>query len=283
MKSIWSGSLSFGLVNIPVRVYPASEERSLEFDMLHKKDLSPIRYARICKLDGQEIPYNEIVKGFEYEKGEYVVINDEDFKTANARKTKTIDIQNFTFIDTIDPIFFEKPYFLEPDKKADKAYSLLREALGKSKKVAVAKYVFRNKEHIGVVKSFNNLLILIQMRYFSEVRSPDELSLPAEKTTAKEIDVALTLIEQLTEPFQPEKYHDTFTEEIETIIEAKLQGKKPARKTKEPVYTRASDLMELLKESVQKSLQDTVTQKKAKAPHTIKSPTKRKVATKRKR
>jgi DNA end-binding protein Ku len=265
MRPIWSGALSFGLVNIPIRVYSGSEEHQLEFDMLHKQDLSPIRYARICKLDGEEIPYQDIVKGFEYEKGEYIVIDEEDFKRANAQKTKTIDIKSFTFIESVDPIFYTKPYYLEPDKRASKAYSLLRDALKKSQKVAVATFVFRNKEHVGIVRPFENILILNQMRYQTEIRPFEELNIPEEKKDAKEVEIALALIEQLTEEFQPEKYRDTFTEEIASVIEAKLKGKKPARKGKEPVYTQANDLMRLLKKSVQTSLK-TPTKKKERHP-----------------
>src|SRR6185503_6803195 len=148
MKSIWNGALSFGLVNIPVSIYSAIEEHHFDFDMLHKKDLSPIRYARICTLDGQEVPYNEIVKGYEYEKGSYLVIEDKDFHDAQTENTKTIDIQHFTSLDTIDPVFFDKTYYIEPEKKAGKAYALLLEGLKRSNQVAIAKYTFRNRQHI---------------------------------------------------------------------------------------------------------------------------------------
>lgn len=279
MRSIWKGALSFGLVNIPVQVYVATEEHPIEFDMLHEKDLSPIRYAKICKEEETEIPYEEVVKGYEFEKGEYIVIDEKDFELANARKTKTIDIQNFVFLDEVDPIYFEKPYYLEPDKKAEKAYGLLREALKKSKKVAVANFVFRNKEHIGIVRPYQNLLTLNQMRYKSSIRPFKSLEIPKEsKFAPKEMEVALKLIDQLSTPFRIDKYKDTYTEELSEIIAAKMKGKKVKPKGKAPKYTPTSDLMHLLKQSVEKSLEETPSKKPT---HVIKSPrTKRK--TKRK-
>ncbi len=256
MRSIWNGALSFGLINIPVRVYPAAEEHALDFDMLHKKDLSPIRYARICKLDGKEVPYKDIIKGFEYEKGEYVIVDEKDFKAANAKKTSVIDIQHFTPLDAVDPIYFEKPYYLEPEKKGGgKAYQLLREALKKSKKSAIANYVFRNREHIGIITPSEEVLLLLQLRYAFDIRSYEELTLPKDKIAPKEIDMALMLIDKLTQPFEPKKYHDTYTEELMGVIEQKLQGKKPSIKAPKvrPVHE-ARDLMGLLQESLSKSL-----------------------------
>ena len=159
MRSIWSGALSFGLINIPVRLYSGTEEHALSFDLLHKKDLSPIRYARICKEDGKEIPYQDIVKGYEYQKGEYVVVTEEDFKAVDMEKTNAIEIVQFTPKSEIDAIFYEKPYFLEPGKGADKPYALLRETLQRSKKVGVVKFVFRNREHLGIIEPYGNAII----------------------------------------------------------------------------------------------------------------------------
>lgn len=273
MRSIWKGALSFGLINIPINVYSASEENALSFDMLHKKDLSPIRYARICKLDGKEIPYNEIVKGYEFEKGEYVVVDEQDFEAANAKKTKTIDIQCFVDMSEIDSIYFSKPYYLEPDKKAQKAYQLLKEALKKSKKVAIANFVFRNKEHIGAVIAYEDILILHQLRYATELRSYESLDVSkSEKFTKQEMEMALKLVDQLSVRFDIKKYKDTYTEELVAAIEDKVRGKKPAKKTKEPQYTSSRDLMHQLKQSLEGSLKQTSTKKSA---HVVKSPTKR--------
>lgn len=281
MKSIWRGSIAFGLVNIPINVYPATEEHTLEFHMLHKKDLSPIRFARICKADNEEVPFSEIVKGFEYEKGEYVVIDEEDFKKADVKKTSTIEIQHFTDIDQIDPIYFEKPYFLEPDKKAGKAYKLLHEALLKSKKIAIANFVFRNREHIGAILPFQGGLQLIQMRYHVEIRPFEALEMTKEKITAAELQMALSIIEQLSKSFEPEKFHDTYMESLMGVIQQKLHGKKRVRAPKEAkISYEARDLMHLLQESMKKAISNT-NHKKEKI-HLRETTTKRK-QTKRKR
>lgn len=257
MKAIWKGSVGFGLVNIPINVYPASEEHALEFHMLHKKDLSPIRFARICRDEEKEVPYSDIVKGFEYEKGQYIVVDDEDFKTADAKKTSTIEIQHFTDSSEIDPIYYEKPYFLEPDKKSGKAYKLLSEALTRSKKVAIANFVFRNREHIGAIIPLKEGLLLIQMRYHVEIRPFEKLELSKEKISAPELKMAMTFIEQLTKPFEPEKHHDTYVELLMDVIEQKLHGKKKSVKAKkEKASYEARDLMHLLQQSLTKAVDE---------------------------
>lgn len=255
MRAIWTGALSFGLINIPVRLYSATAtEERISFDMLHKKDLSPIRYARVCKSDGHEIPYNEIVKGYEYQKGDYVVLSDEDFKKASPRKTKTIDILDFAKETEIDTIFYEKPYFLEPDKGAEKAYALLREALKKSKKIGVASFVLRNKEHLAAIKPYGKAILLNQLRFQEELRKPEGLNLPdSSKARGKEIEMALALIDQLSEPFKPAEYKDTYQKELKKIIEAKAKGKKIQVKDEEPESsTEVVDLVAMLKASLKK-------------------------------
>lgn len=254
MRPIWSGALSFGLVNIPVRAYSAIDAIGLNFDMLHKKDLSPIRYARICREDGKEVPYEDIVKGYEIAKGEYVVLTDEDFKKANIKKTKTIEIVDFAELTSIDPLLFEKPYFLEPDKGGDRAYALLREALKRSGKVGIATFVFRNREHLGAVLVHENIIVLNQLRYQSEIRQPEGLALP-EKTAAREreMTMALQLIEQLTEPFKPEVYKDNYAEELMELIHRKAKGKAPRARGKAPRLTATGDLVHILKESLRSS------------------------------
>ncbi len=254
MRAIWTGAISFGLINIPIRLYSATAtEEKIQFDMLHKKDLSPIRFARVCRSDGHEIPYDQIVKGYEYQKGDYIVLTDEDFKAAAPRKTKSIDILDFVKENEIDPIFYEKPYFLEPDKGAAKAYALLREALKKSKKVGVASFVLRNKEHLAVVKPYGKAIVLNQLRFNEELRNPEGLDLPeSSQARTKEIDMALALIEQLSEPFNPEDYKDTYKQEIKKVIEAKAKGKKIKAKEKEPEPTDVVDLVAMLKASLKK-------------------------------
>lgn len=254
MRAIWTGSLSFGLINIPVRLYSGSEDRGgIDLRMLHKDDLSPIRYAKVCRRDGQEVPLEDIVKGYEYQEGDFIVLSDGDLKKADSRRSKTIDIQEFTDENELDVRYFEKPYYLEPDKNAEKPYALLREALVKSKKIAVAKFVLRNREHLAAIKPVGRALILNQLRFPTDLREPRQLDLPDAKAASKaEIDMALKLIDQLTAPFIPEDYKDTYTEELEEMIAQKLKGKKVEIKTDEPKSTPAKDLMAALKESLEK-------------------------------
>lgn len=259
MRAIWSGSLSFGLVNIPVRLYSGTNDRGgISFDLLRKNDLSPINYVRIARKDGKEVPYEDIVKGYEYKKGDYVVFTEEDFKKVDRKKTKTIDIQDFVKEQEIDPIYFEKPYFIEPEKGAGKPYALLRDAIKKSKKVAVAKFVLRNREHLGIIMPEGDLLVLEQLRFSDELRAPNGLELPSKNTkaSAKEIDMALALINQLTEGFNPKEYKDEYSAELKEMIEAKAKGKKPKlRGGKTPKNTEVDQLMAALKKSLQEHKQ----------------------------
>lgn len=251
MRSIWSGTISFGLLNVSVKLYSATEDHALSFDLLHKTDLSPIRYARICLADGKEIPYKDIVKGYEYQKGEYVVIDEEEFKKVDKEKTGTIQVLHFASSSEIDSIYFEKPYFLEPGKGAGKAYSLLVEALAASDKVAVVKFVIRNKEHLGVLKPHNRCLVLDQLRFQSEIRDMEELKLPKGEVDKKEIDMALKLIKQLTAKFDPKKYHDDFTEELKEVIDKKIKGIPLTKKKSSPKVSKVHDITSLLKASLE--------------------------------
>ncbi|MBA3900767.1 MAG: Ku protein [Bacteroidetes bacterium] len=253
MRAIWSGAINFGLVNIPVKVYSATNQHRLDLDMLDKKDHSRIRYARISTGSEKEIPFEDIVKGYKVG-DEYVVVEKEDFEKVSPEKSKTIDIVDFIEEDDIDSMYYEKPYFLEPDKTAARPYALLRDALKKSKKVGIAIFVFRNKQHIGVIKPSGNALILNQIRYADELRSPDELNLPGEQAVkGKEIEMALALIEQSTSDFDPSQYKDEYTAELLKLIEQKAQGKTvKSPKTKIQKPTKPDDLMELLKASLQK-------------------------------
>ncbi|HEU0051323.1 MAG TPA: Ku protein [Patescibacteria group bacterium] len=254
MRAIWTGAISFGLVNIPVRLYSAAEDRELKFHLLHAKNFAPIRYARISKATGEEVPYEEIVKGYEYQKGDYVVMSDEDFKKADVRKTKTIDIQAFVDEQEIDPIYFAKPYYLEPDKGAAKPYALLREALAQSKKVAVASFVLRNREHLAVLKPVGNVIVLDQLRYASEIRPSEDLEVPAAaEAPKKEVNMALKLVEQLTEHFNPKAFKDTYTSELKQMIEKKARGKTVRVKGEEPEPTRVPDLMAVLEKSLRQA------------------------------
>lgn len=254
MRSIWSGSISFGLVNIPIKLYSASKERKISFNLLHKEDFSPIRFARVCRADGQEIPYEDIVKGYQYQKGDYIVLEEEDFEKVDQKKTKSIEISGFVDLDEIDPIYFEKPYFLEPTKGAEKAYVLLREALKKTQKVGLGKFVLRNKEHLAVVKPFQQGIILNQLRFQDELSNISGLNMPEKaKVAEKEIDLAIALIEQLSQSFQPEQYTDTYTQDLEELIQEKVEGKVPAVKGKAPEPTPVKDLMTVLKQSLEQA------------------------------
>lgn len=252
MRPIWTGSISFGLVNIPVRMYSAAEPREgIDLDMLHKEDHAPIRYARICRKDGQEIPWNDIVKGYEYREGDYVVLSQKELDNLDVKKSKTVDILQFVEEADIDIRYFEKPYYLEAVKGGEKAYALLRAALQQSKKLALASFVIHQREHVGVVKPFGRVLVLNQMRYPHDLREPKELQLPTEHdVTNKEIEMALKLIKQETKPFIAEDLRDTYTEELEEMIKAKTKGKKPVKPNKTPEKTNSKDLMGALKASL---------------------------------
>jgi DNA end-binding protein Ku len=255
MKSIWTGSLSFGLINIPIKLYSASEERSLSFKLFDKHGNCPISYVKVCRSNHKEVPYDDIVKGYEYEKGDYVILDEADFKKASPKKTELIEIIQFSDQSDIDPIYFEKPYYIEPDKKASKAYALLRDALAETKKVAIARFVLRNKEYIAAVKPEKDLLILNQLRYEDEIRKNEEIKAPkGSPYTEEELKVALSLIRHLDKKFDPKKFHDTYTEELEEIIKAKAKGKtvKVSSEKAPPVTTDMKDLMKLLKESLEK-------------------------------
>lgn len=252
MKAIWKGAISFGLINIPVNIYNAAVDRELKFVLLHKKDLSQIRYAKICKSEEKEIPYSEIVKGYELEDGKYVVLTEEDFASVNIEKSKTIEIQEFTEEDAIDTIYYEKLYYLEPGKNAGKAYHLFLEALRKSKKVAVAKFVLRNHVRVAIIKPYNNMLILNQIRLQDEIL-PFELSEKSiHKISEKEVNLAIKLIDQLTGKFTPEEYKDNYVEELKALIDKKSKGGKIIKKGQEPQTTKVHDIMSLLKESLEK-------------------------------
>ncbi|HEX4840522.1 MAG TPA: Ku protein [Rhabdochlamydiaceae bacterium] len=250
MRSIWKGAISFGLIHIPVRLYSACKERELKFKLLHKKDLSEIRYARICKADGKEVPWEEVVKGYEYRKGDYVVLTEDDFEKASPKRMKTIEIVDFTGEEEIDPMFYETPYYLEPEKGSSKAYQILREALRRSKKVAIGKYVLRQHEHLGVIKAHGDILVLNQLRYNSEILSSKGLDIPKDGPLVKsEVDMALLLIEELSKPFRASHYSDTYSDEVKRVIASRARGKKIKReKSKAP---KVHDLMGLLKESLE--------------------------------
>ncbi len=252
MHALWSGSISFGLVNIPVRLYSGvNPHEGIDLDMLHKDDHAPIRYARICRKDGEEIPWNDIVKGYEYRDGDYVVLTKSDMDKLDTKKTETIDIQHFVDDSEIDVRYYEHPYYLEPVKGGEKAYALLRAALEQSDKVGIATFVLRQREHMGVIKPVGKALVLNQMRFPTDLREATDLKFPSEDSVkADEVKLALKFVSQETKHFVPEDHHDTYTEELEDMIEAKTKGKKPKKHAAKSPDTSAKDLMSTLKASL---------------------------------
>jgi DNA end-binding protein Ku len=253
MRSIWSGAISFGLVNIPVKLNSAIEAgNELDFDMLSKKDLAPIRYARIDTKTDKEVPWKDIVKGYQYAKGKYVVVTDEDFANASPEKSKTIDIVQFVKEEEIDPIYYEKPYYLTPDKGASKSYHLLIKALEETKTVGLAEFMLRNRQHICALKVRDGVLLLNQMRYHEEIRDVPEVEAPkSEKISSKELQLAVKLIDQLTEKFKPEVFKDTYVNELKKVIKAKAAGKSIHIAEPKKASATVKDLMEVLKQSLE--------------------------------
>jgi DNA end-binding protein Ku len=254
MRPLWTGSISFGLVSIPVKVYSAARERALSFRLLDKKDHCPISYKKVCRDDDKPVRQQDIVKGYEYEKGVYVPLEPEDFKKANSKKTGTIDILKFVDVRDIEAKYFEKPYYLEPDKKAAKAYSLLRDALGETKKVGIATFVMRDREHIVALKADEKIIELIQLRFNDEIVDPKNLDIPGKREYSKnEMEIAKSLIEKLVDKFDPKDYKDTYTEELMRLIEAKAKGKKiRVSDEKAPKPTDVTDLLAALKKSLER-------------------------------
>src|SRR5213593_4415501 len=211
MRAIWKGSISFGLVNIPIALYPATRREELKFRLLRKSDLSPVNYKRVAEKDGKEVPWDQIVKGYEYEKGKFVVFKDEDFQRVDVEATQTVDIQDFVELDEIDPIFFYKPYYLEPQKGGDKAYALLRDALKDSKKVGVAKVVIKTREYLAGVKPEDGALVLELMHFADELADMGNLHIPKKVEVGKrERNMAKSLIDSMSSKWNPEKYKDDY-------------------------------------------------------------------------
>ena len=249
MKAIWTGSIGFGLVNIPVKMYSAVEVGSLDFDMLDKKDHANIKFKRINENSGKEVVWENIVKGFKIE-DKYVILTDEDFEKASPAKSKIIEIAEFVDIAKVDSIYFDTPYYLEPDKSGTKAYALLRDALQKSNKAGLGNFVLRTKETLCLIKPFDNILLLNKLRYFKEIRPRDSITISAIKSKPAELKMAIELINQLTDEFDISKYKDTYSDELMKLIKAKSKGKKLASPKMKVVHSNAQDLMAQLKASI---------------------------------
>src|SRR6187200_896325 len=257
MRAIWKGSISFGLVNIPIALYPATRKEELKFRLLRAKDLSPVNYKRVAEKDGKEVPWDEIVKGYEYEKGKYIVLKDEDFQRVDLEATQTVDIQDFVDQEEIDPMFFYKPYYLEPQKGGDKAYALLRDALKDTKKVGVAKVVIKTRQYLAGVKPQDGALVLELMHFADELADPEKLHVPKTLAVGKrEMTMAKSLIDSMSSKWNPEKYKDDYREALMEVIEEKVEtgGKEIEEKPKKaPKPTKVIDLVSVLQQSLEKA------------------------------
>lgn len=251
IKSIWTGSITFGLINIPIKVFSAVKESNIEMNMLDKNDYSNIKFKRVNENTGKEVDYADIVKGYKLD-DRYVIIEEADFEAAAAEKTKNIEIMNFVDEKEIDTIYYEQPYYLEPDKGALKAYALLRDALQTSAKVGVGTIVLRNKESLVILKSYKNVIVLNRIRFQEEIRNITELKLPPlSAMNSKEMDMAVELVEQLTEKFDVAKYKDNYTAKLLEIIKDKAKGKKQVAPKLKVVHKQNDDLMAMLKASLE--------------------------------
>lgn len=253
MRSIWTGTIGFGLVNIPVKLYSATESSTLDLDMLDKKDHANIRFLRVNEKTGKEVPWNSIVKGYRLPNDEYVVLNEKDFEAASAKKTKVIEITDFVKESEIDSTYYETPYYLEPEKSGVRAYALLREALEKSGKVGVASFVMRSKEGLAILRPSDKVIILNRIRFYEEIRKTDDLNLPGKgEVKANELKMAISLIDQLTHKFNIAAYKDTYSAELMKVIKAKAKGKPIKAPALKVVHSPSKDLMGQLKASLGK-------------------------------
>jgi DNA end-binding protein Ku len=254
MRAIWKGSISFGLVNIPIALYPATRKEDLKFRLLRAKDLSPVNYKRVAEKDGREVPWDEIVKGYEYEKGKFVVLNEKDFQRVDLEATQTVDIKDFVDLDEIDPMYFYKPYYLEPQKGGDKAYALLREALADGKKVGIAKVVIKTRQYLAGVKALKHALVLELMHFAEELADAEKLHVPKKTEVGKrEKEMAEALVKSMTSKWDPEKYKDDYRDALMEVIEEKVEsgGKEIEEKPKEKKpSTKVIDLVAVLQESL---------------------------------
>jgi DNA end-binding protein Ku len=256
-RAIWSGSISFGLLNVPVKLYSAVSKQTIRFRELREKDGSRVRHKRVAESDGKEVDYNDIVKGYEFAPDQYVTLSRDELSELDPKKTRAIEIQDFVDIEDIDPIYFEQPYYLGPDKGAAKAYALLVEAMKKSRKAAIARFVLRNKEHLAAIRPMGDVLTMATMRFHDEVTDPKDLQddlFSDEKPTKpekRELEMAQQLIESLSTDFKADKYEDQYREELLAMLEQKAKGKEiVSAVSEEPEPTKAPDLMAALEESL---------------------------------
>jgi len=254
MRAIWKGSISFSLINIPIALYPATRREELKFRLLRASDMSPVNYKRVAEADGKEVPWEQIVKGYEYEKGKFIVLKDEDFKRADIEATQSVEILDFVKLEEIDPIYFDRPYYLEPEKRGEKAYALLREALNQSGKVGIAKVVIKTRQHLASVKPEKNLLVLELMHFKEEIIETKELKIPAAPHIgARELNMAKDLIAKMSGKWDSDKYQDEYRHALLEVIHEKVEsgGKELPTRGKSKKPTNVVDLVSVLQESLQ--------------------------------
>ena len=244
-RAMWKGSLAFGLVNIPIELYSATRDHRPRFRLLHAKDEAPVRYERVCQREGKPVGWNDLVKGYEYEKGQFVVITKDDFKTAALEKTKTIDIMDFVDPEEIDERYFETPYYLQPGKGADRAYALLREAMRESGKAGIAKIILRDSQHLAAVEAIEEAIVLTMMRFADELADLEDFRFPkAEGIRPPELKMARQLIDNLSAKWSPEKYTDEYRDNLMKVIKAKLKGRQPRLQARES--SQSADVVDLM-------------------------------------
>lgn len=282
-RAMWKGAISFGLVTIPVAVFPATEEKSLKFNQLHDEDHGRVRYKRVCETDGEEVTYEHIVKGYEYEKDHYVVLTDEDLDKVPLESSRAIDIVQFVDLEEIDPILFKKSYYLVPDETGAKAYALLRKALSEENRVGIAKVSFRDKEHLAALRFKDNVFVLETMYWPDEIRAAEFDTVNADsKVRAQEVEMAKSLIENLTEPWNPDAYRDEYRDALLEIVEKKIAGEE-IEVAPEAAPAKVVDLMEALKASVAAAKKKTPAPKAAAKKSAAKKTAAKKAAAPRKK
>lgn len=262
-RSLWKGAISFGLVHIPVDMYPAVREHGLDLTMLDKRDFSPVGFKRYNKNNDKEVTWDDIVKGYEYADGEYVVLSEEDLRAANPEATGTIDILAFVDAADVPLLYYEQPYYLAPGKGGDKVYALLRETLRKAGKIGIATVVIRVKQHLAALVCVGDTIVLNTLRFADEIRETDELKIPTKdaKTATvsdKELKMAMALVEGMSEEWKPEQYHDTYREDVLALVEKKVKAKQtkvitmPGKEAARPSSSNVVDLVALLQQSIGK-------------------------------
>jgi DNA end-binding protein Ku len=255
MRAIWTGAIGFGLVNIPVKIYSATESSGLDLDMLDKKDHAKIRFKRVNENTGKEVQWENIVKAYDYE-GKYVVLSDEDFKKASPEKSKILEITQFVKEEEVNSMYYDAPYYLEPQKAGEKAYALLREALKKTKMVGLGTFVLRSKQLLGIIKPYEDVVVLNKIRFAQEIRDHKDLDLPSAKAVhlkPAEIKMAEELIKQLSADFNIDEFRDTYSDELMKLIEAKAKGKKITAPKMKVVHHQSDDIVAQLKQSISMS------------------------------